>query len=464
MRPSSVLRSTSFRLAAWYAGLFGVSVMVLFAVIYWIATGALRQQLQSSIEREMASLIDESRKAGPDYLVTVIRQRLAESRAPRSYYLLLSPAGRPLAGNLPAMIPTEGWMELAQPHNREAAGSTEETDPAEDGRVIVLGRRLPDGSFLAVGEDGHRLEEAQEAIFGTFGWALAVTVALALGGGALLSTGFLRRIEVINRTSRAIMAGNLSERVPTLATGDELDRLATNLNAMLDRIQTLMQSLKQVSDDIAHDLKTPLSRLRQRLESVRMKAGASQEYEAAVEQAIADVDAILETFAALLRIAQIEAGTRRAGFSDVDLSDMVRSVAETYAAVAEDRGQRLVANVDRFVTLHGDRELLTQMAANLVENAIRHCPPGVQISLGLVRNDATATLTVADTGPGIRFEERERVLRRFYRLESSRTTPGSGLGLALVKAVADLHGAALELSDNGPGLRVSVRFSARENA
>jgi signal transduction histidine kinase len=227
---------------------------------------------------------------------------------------------------------------------------------------------------------------------------------------------------------------------------------------MLDRIQTLMESLKRVSDDIAHDLRTPLSRLRHRLESARARTGPDGD--PVIEQSIAELDAILETFSALLRIAQVEAGARQAGFSDLSLGEIIRTVCEAYAPVAEDRGQKLDTVINHVRTIHGDRDLLTQMIANLIENPIHHCPAAVRITVDLRQEAGAPVLCVADTGPGIPASEREKVFRRFYRLEASRTTPGSGLGLALVKAVADLHGASVELSDNEPGLRVKVRFHA----
>jgi signal transduction histidine kinase len=341
--------------------------------------------------------------------------------------------------------------------------SSDEAPPGS--AVLALGRRLSSGEYLLVGENVYRAEKAEEAIALAFGWGILTTVLLALGGGALIAVGFLKRIEEINRTSRSIMDGNLSKRVPMRGSGDEMDQLAVNLNAMLDRIQALMESLKRVSDDIAHDLRTPLSRLRQRLEVARGQVAKPEGYAAVMDQSIAEVDAILETFQALLRIAQIEAGTRRAAFSEVDLGAIVSAVAETFAPVAEDSGHRLRASVGRGATVHGDRGLLTQLAANLLENSIRHCTPGAVIALELTHEDGHPVLRVTDTGSGIPEAERDKVFRRFYRLETSRTTPGNGLGLALVKAVADLHGASIELGDNRPGLCVTVRFSgAAEDA
>ncbi len=234
-----------------------------------------------------------------------------------------------------------------------------------------------------------------------FGWAFGATIALGAMGGTLISLGFLRRIEAMNRTTRAIIDGNLSDRVPTRGTGDELDGLAINLNRMLDSVQALMESLGQVSNDIAHDLRTPLTRLRQRLEDIQGRARSIEEYRIAVDEAIGDTDSILGTFAALLRIAQIEAGTRRAAFSSVDLSDLFESIAEAYAAVAEDSGRTLTRHIEPGIEVLGDRELLTQMLANLVENAIRHTPEGTRIELGLRRDAGRPVGTIADSGPGI---------------------------------------------------------------
>lgn len=457
MSPDSFLRSTSFRLLAWYAAVFGASVAILLFIVYWIMLAELDEQLSDSVEREAQVLVELYRSRGLNSVVRAIELRVVELRPPRRYYLLQDATGKRIAGNLPQMKPAEGEIVLPV-SSLFPGGRSKADDPADAYPVIAFGRLLEDGEFLLVGENRYRAIKAREAILLALAWGIVVTLLLAAGGGAVLGVGFLRRIEEINRTTRSIMDGDLSQRVPTRGSGDEMDQLAVNLNAMLDRVQGLMESLKRVSDDIAHDLRTPLSRLRHRLEAARGKTGAGRN--PVIEQSIAEVDAILDTFSALLRIAQIESGTRRSGFSEVSLAQTVSNVAEAYAPVAEDRGQRLEIAVDGASTIRGDRELLTQMVANLIENPIRHCPPGIGITAGLRQEAGTQVLFVADTGPGIPAAEREKVFRRFYRLESSRTTPGSGLGLALVKAVADLHGASVELSDNRPGLRVDVRFPA----
>jgi signal transduction histidine kinase len=254
------------------------------------------------------------------------------------------------------------------------------------------------------------------------------------------------------------MAGDLSRRLPRGRRRDEFDGLAVELNAMLERIETLMEDVRQVTNDIAHDLRTPLARLRHGLEDARRKAGSVQDYERAVDAAVEETDRILETFTALLRIAQIEAGTRRAGFAEVDLSGLLSGLAETYAVVAEDRGQALTSTIEPGVRAVGDRDLLGQMVANLIENALTHTPPRSRIAVTLAAGADGPVATVADDGPGIPADMRQQVLKPFVRLEGSRTAPGNGLGLASVAAIARLHGIALGLSDNGPGLRATLPF------
>lgn len=452
---NNLLRSTSFRLLAWYAAVFVASVAVLLSVVYWIILAQLEQQLSESVEREATVLTELYLDRGVDSTVRAIQLRLADLRGPRRYYLLQNAAGERIAGNVAPMTPQDGEMVLPvsflvderRPRSRQASDAYP---------VVAIGRRLDNGDFLLVGENRYRAVKAREAILQAFGWGIVITVLLATAGGAALGVGFLRRIEAINRTTRSIMDGDLAQRVPARGAGDEMDQLAINLNAMLDRIQALMESVKRVSDDIAHDLRTPLSRLRHRLEDARARLGPDADR--VIEQSVAELDAILATFSALLRIAQIESGARRAAFAEVSLGQILSNVSEAYTAVAEDQRQTLDVRVVHDARIPGDRELLTQMVANLVENAIRHCPAGARIAASLDIDAGCPVITVGDNGPGIPAEKRNTVFQRFYRLDDSRTTPGSGLGLALVKAVAELHGAAVELSDNRPGLRASIRF------
>jgi signal transduction histidine kinase len=460
MHLARILRTTSFRLGAIYASVFGGSVIVLVAIINWIANDAMNQQLRAAIGTELAALLYRDSEGGAADVTAAVEERLqARNRPTAMFYLLTDPAGGKITGNLHAQAPAEGWLELHQTFP-VAAGTAHEPGALETRTIVARAVRLTGGGTLFVGEDRGKVDEVRAAILEASAWAISAAILLAAVGGVLVSLGFLRRVDAINRTSRAIIDGRLAQRIPTRGTGDELDQLGRNLNEMLDRIQALMESVRQVSSDIAHDLRTPLSRLRQRLEAARLRAASIADYEATVDHAIADADAILDTFTALLRIAQIESGTRRSAFAPIDLSEVFRSLVETYAAVAEDRAQALTSTVKPAIGTLGDRELLTQMIANLIENAIRHAPSGARIRVELRRCDETAVAMVADSGPGIPPDQRARVFERFYRLERSRTSPGSGLGLALVAAVAEIHAIKIALEDNQPGLRVVLTIPA----
>ena len=454
MRPIRVLRSATFRLALISASLSTLSAIVLFAVIYWAMTGYATSQFEAGIVSDAKALVEVARSDGLGGLTEEVDRRTHAKQTPAAYYLLLGNDGHVLAGNLPPLAPRAGWHRLhGSEHPRQDRDADEPT-------ILAYGIALPGGGFVLVGRDAHLLEELRELIVRAFAWAGGVTVMLAIGSGLLVSTGFLRRVEAINRTTQEIIDGDLKRRVPTRDTGDEIDHLAGNLNRMLDRIGALMEGLRQVSNDIAHDLRTPLARIRQRLDDLRLNAGSLAEYEAVVDRTMGDVDVILGAFNALLRIAQIESGTRRAGFADVDLSAIFQNVVDAYAPVAEQDGQTLTANIQAAVTVRGDDALLTQMLSNLVENALRHTPLDTAIDVRLEDTQDGVVATVTDTGPGIPEEARDKVLQRFYRLDASRTTAGSGLGLSLVAAVTELHGIAITLTDNAPGLKVILKFPA----
>jgi signal transduction histidine kinase len=269
-------------------------------------------------------------------------------------------------------------------------------------------------------------------------------------------------VEKINLTVGDIMNGHLDRRIPLKGTNDEFDRLSRHLNLMLEQIEKLMGGLRQVSIDMAHDLRTPLSRMRQRLEGARNRARSLEDYEQAIDQALRQNDEILETFSALLGIAHLGSGAHRQGFLDISLSDIFETIEETYAPIAEERHQILFTTIEPDLMIHGDKRLVTQMFVNLVENAIRHSPAGARISMILSHRASGVRAVIADTGPGVPEAEREKIFQRFYRLETSRTTSGSGLGLSLVSAIADLHGIHISLSDNHPGLRVTLDFPAQK--
>lgn len=447
------LRSTPFRIATTYAGLFAASVMILFGVVYWLVSEEMTSELQSVIDKDIASLMAVYRERGSEGLKADIEDRIADTPKGDSLYLYRDKDGNAVSSNTPSGAPVLGWQDVGT----ILGSGRHDTDGAAE-HFLARGVQTAD-SFLLVGRSLHGLKEVQEVLLRALTWALGLTAVLALGGGIGLGHGALRRVDSINRAFREITEGHLSRRVSTSGTRDELDRLAVNINLMLDRIEQLMANLQQVSNDIAHDLRTPLGRLRQGLESARRKESSVQDYRTAIDRAIEQADTILDTFSALLRIAQIESRSRRGRFETVDLSELANRIVEAYETVIEDADQSLTAEIAPGVRAGGDRDLIIQMLANLVENATRHCPAGSHISIALT-NDTAPTVTVADTGPGIPEDARDAVLRRFYRLEGSRTTPGSGLGLALVKAIADLHNATLLLSDNRPGLRVTIRFPA----
>ncbi len=451
-RPNStlrILRSATFRLALFYAALFVMSAGVLFATVYVTATAAMQSDMQAVLRSEAYQLAELGRGNGLLGLAEQIRRRMNFRTRGPIYYLLQAPTGQVIVGNLPGMPPVEGVIDFM----RDTAD--DEPNNGRD-RLTGFGLRLGDGAFLLVAQDASRLLDMQKAIVRAFTWAGALTLVLAIAGGWLLGRNFVRRIDTIGRTSRAIMEGDLSARIPVRGTHDEIDQLVIGLNAMLERIQQLLEGLRQVTNDIAHDLRTPLGRLRQRLEDAREHATNTAEYGVATEAAIAEADSLLEIFSALLRIAQIEAGAQRSAFTEVDLSGLVRSLAEAYAPPAEDSHHKLESAIADGIAMTGDRQLLAQMVSNLVENALAHTPAGSTVRIALSRTGTRIELEVSDNGPGIPEAERDKVFDRFYRLDRSRTTAGSGLGLALVKAIATLHGLSLRLEDRKPGLAVTA--------
>lgn len=456
MRLADYFRSTPFRIVGAYTLLFVASAAILFSVLFWSVTQEMTDELKALIEEDMRPLITAYAEGRPDRLISAVRERAEAARPGETLLLLQTANGTVLGGNIDRFPPFTGWKELtlssSRPDARTASGA-----PYQD-TALVLGVQLRQ-IFLLAGRSFHPIRETQRLLVRSTVWALAVTIVLALAGGALFSRSAIRRIEAINSAFSDITAGNLSRRVPARGTRDELDQLAININQMLDQVEVLLSNLQQVTNDIAHDLRTPLGRLRQGLEATRLKDSSIEEYQQTIDHAIDQSDHILDTFSALLRIAQIESRVRRSQFATVDLSGLAETIVDAFDTVLEDAGQKLVVNVQPGVKIHGDKDLLTQMLANLVANATHHCGVGTEITISLTPGPAPV-LTVADTGQGIPEDEREAVLRRFYRLEKSRTTSGSGLGLALVKAIADLHQATLTLSDNGPGLRVAMEFGA----
>jgi len=451
MALTDYFRSTPFRIVAAYTVLFVASVAVLFAFLYWSVTREMTGGLQAAIEEDARPLVASYAEGRLQRMVEAIRERALAAKPGETLILLQTASGDVIEGNVSRYPPFTGWRQLTLRSVGTPGGT-----PEEGHLALALGIRLDD-AFLLVGRSLEQVENTQQLLVRSLAWVLAMTVALALIGGAVLSRGAIRRIETINRTFQQIVEGDFSRRIPARPSRDELDQLAVNINLMLDRIEQLLEDLQQVTNDVAHDLRTPLGRLRQGLESTRLKGSSISEYQTAVDRAIEQVDTILDTFAALLRISQVNSRARRERFADLDLSEIAGRIADAYESVVEDVGQTFSADIAPAVHVSGDKDLLTQLLANLVENATRHSPAGSRVEISLT-GDPVPTLTVADTGPGIPPEMRAAVLRRFFRLDESRSSAGSGLGLALVKAIADLHNATLTLSENDPGLRVSLQF------
>jgi signal transduction histidine kinase len=439
-----VFRSISLRLAALYTVLFALAVAVLGAVILFATRAALAQQFEARITSETGALVQEFHTEGLNGVVQAVHER--DNTPGALDYGLKGPEGVPLAGRLAAVQAPLGWSVATVPARR---------GPPEP--VRLLSTDLPGGYRLLVGDDLERIEALDGVVLRGFAVALLGVVLLGAAGGYGLSRDMQRRFTAISDVAEAIIDGDLARRVPLRGEADDLDRLAATFNRMLDRIAQLMESLRQVSNDIAHDLRTPLTRLRQRLEAGLRTTDAQGRGEA-MEAALADLDAILETFAGLLRISEIEGGARRAAFRRLDLAATARLVVEGFAPSAEESGRSLTLVADGPIMVEGDAELLAQLLVNLVENGLRHTPAGSRIRVVAGMGETGPLLSVIDDGPGVGVAEQERLFDRFYRLERSRSTPGSGLGLALVAAVAKLHGARIVLADAGPGLEARVAF------
>jgi signal transduction histidine kinase len=444
-----LLETSTFRLALIYLALFGVSALALLGFLYVRTAVVMQQQTEDTINAEIVGLKEQARTLGLPGLTKAIAQRSAANPNLASVYLLTNPLGEPIAGNLdswPTNVPRLEGMA------RFKIGVSDGQNTSYRG-ALAKGIPLPQGYHLLVGRDIESLLTTQSLIQKAIGWGVGLTLLLGLVGGFLMSRGMLRRIDAINRTTRRIMAGDLSQRISRKGSRDEFDELAGNLNEMLDQIESLLDGMREVTDNIAHDLRTPLSRMRSRLEVALMADPDGAAAHKALEQTLVDADAMIQSFNALLSITRAEAGSERAAFEQVDLSEIGRDLADLYGPLAEEKGLTFTTSCPPGLTLQGNRHLLAQALANLLDNAIKYTPAGGRVTLA---GQPGPVIIVADTGPGIPSAERERVLGRFVRLDKDRSTPGNGLGLSLVKAVAKLHGARLTLEDNNPGLRVRL--------
>jgi signal transduction histidine kinase len=449
-----LIRTTAFKLTLFYLAIFILFAASLLGYFALNTRRLITEQITATVDGEISGLSEQYAQGGIRRLVIVVDLR---SRRPgSSLYLVTTPTGEGLAGNVgslePGVLDKPGWLETNYRRLEAPEGN--------DHRALVRVVQLPGGFRLLVGRD---LEE-RERLFGIIAnagqWSLALVIVLGLAGGFFVSRRVLSRIDAMTGTAQTIMAGDLSGRLPVAGTGDELDRLADNVNAMLDRIEALMRGLKEVSDNIAHDLKTPLTRLRNRCEQALRHSGSDADYRAALETTIAESDELIRTFDALLMIARAESGQARDNMIEFDAAEIARDVGELYEPLADEKGIALKVEAPSAAPVRGNRELVSQALANLVDNAIKYAAPigeangaRSEVVVEAGHDGERITLSVADRGPGIPDADRGRVVERFVRLEQSRSEPGSGLGLSLASAVARLHGGELKLEDNHPGLR-----------
>jgi signal transduction histidine kinase len=454
---SKLIRTTAFKLTLVYLGIFVLFAASLLGYFALNTRRLITDQITATVNGEVNGLSEQYGQGGLRRLVTVVDLR---SRRPgSSLYLVTTPSGEGLAGNVgslePGVLDRPGWLETNYRRLESPEGANH--------HALVRVVQLAGGFHLLVGRDLDERERLFGIIVNAGQWSLALVIVLGLLGGFFVSRRVLSRIDAMTGTAQTIMAGDLSGRLPVAGTGDELDRLADNVNAMLERIEALMRGLKEVSDNIAHDLKTPLTRLRNRCEQALRGAASEASYRAALESTIAESDDLIRTFDALLMIARAESGQARDNMMEFDASEIARDVGELYEPVADEKGISLKVDASGIAPVRGNRELVSQALANLIDNAIKYAGPNGKLN-GMpaeivVRADNEGDrimLSVADHGPGIPDADRGRVVERFVRLEQSRSEPGSGLGLSLASAVARLHGGELKLEDNNPGLRTTI--------
>jgi signal transduction histidine kinase len=447
-----MFRNATMRLIAAHLVLVAATTALVLGSLYWRIGGVIDSEQQAVVEAELRGLADDFARGGVPALAAAIGQRMARPPDRDAIYLLVDADGRRIAGNLahwpPTVAPGGGWTTLDL-YRTDRSGPTE---------ISALALRLPGGERLLVGRDVAARAAFDRSLWRALLWALAAIVALSAATGWLLSRLVRGRIAEIDGAARAIMAGALDRRVGLRGTSDEFDRLAGTLNAMLDRIETLVRDLRTVTDSLAHDLRSPLGRLVRHLEAAADEAAPPEARQGRIAEALREAEAVLSTATALLDISRIDAGIGAEQFTQVDLARLAAGVAELYEAAAEERRLTLACATAPGLVVRGHDQLLALALTNLVENALKHAPSGSTITVAAAREEGRPALVVGDRGPGIPEADRARALGRFVRLDPSRGSPGAGLGLALVAAVARMHGAELVLADNAPGLRASLRF------
>jgi signal transduction histidine kinase len=451
-----MFRSATTRLILVHLALLAVLTGIVLGSLYWRVGGVIDAEQRAVVETDVRGFTDDYARGGIPALAVAIERRLASPTDRDAVYLLATATGERIAGNLgrwpPTVAPDTGWATLRLYRT--------DRDRATD--ISALALRLPGAELLLVGRDVAARALFDRTLFRAVVWALVAIVLLTFATGWFLARLIRGHVTEIDAAARGIMAGALDRRVPTRGSGDEFDGLAATLNAMLDRIEALVSDLRMVTDSLAHDLRQPLGRLVRELEAAADETAGPDARRTRIERAQREAEAVLATATALFDIARIEAGIGADQFGPVDLGRVAAGVAELYDAAAEEQGVRLVASAEAGLVVRGHDQLLALALSNLVDNALRHAPQGSAIEVAARLDAGTPALVVADRGPGIPEADRERALRRLVRLDPSRGGPGAGLGLALVAAVARLHGATLVLGDNAPGLVVTLRLANPE--
>lgn len=446
-----LLRSLSFRLTLLYFGLFGASIAVLCALFYWIGVARPLDEVRDAVAREAKAAADAYILSGGDELLTRLANRARAPATRKAFHAFIDENGRTVSANLPSWpsAPAEGWLALEADLYRDGV--------EEDNYAILYDRVFSDGARLLIGRDAEDIEERQEQLTEALAWILGVSLLLALLGGAVMSRAIGGRLDAINRTARKVIEGDLSGRVPLRGSGDDFDRLSETLNVMLGRISESFSAVRRVSDSVAHELRTPLARLLVRLDALK-EAPPGEASARLIEEALDDAIRLNRTFDALLRVARIESGRHVAGMRRVDLSALAADAAEFYAPDAEARSIALSGPTHGPLFIRADHDLVFQMTANLIDNALKYTPVGGAVAVDVKAVGDSIALSISDNGRGVGASDRERLTERFYRGEGVDDVPGEGLGLSLVAAVAERHRARLAFVDNSPGLRVEIAF------
>jgi signal transduction histidine kinase len=454
MRIDQLYRRTAIRLALAFSALFAIMVFLLFALVYFSLTQSLETRIRGRVLQTRDALIRVDREQGFDDLKSVVESEADSVRDADGIYLLVDENNQFLAGNVHSAAKFRGWRIL----DRAQFPAIQNIGKPDD-RFYAIWTTVSKGELL-VGANNRIITYTESTLLDALLWGLVLATVIPAVVGTHLAWRAQRKIDALSSTLSAVAEGKISQRAPVSETRDDLDHVAGQVNRTLDYLQKLIQNVNQTSSDIAHDLKHPIGRLRQRLDTARVNAQSVAEFRTMIGGALEEIDMIVDTFEALLRITQLEAGAGRKRFVPLDLKELLGNVADVYGPVIEDEGHKFECAIDKAADakVRGDSELLTQLFANIIENSIHHCPKGTSISIGLSTNGSHVVAELADSGPGIPEEERDKVFQRLYRLEKSRSTPGSGLGLSLVAAIAELHKAKVALGDNRPGLRVTVDF------